>query len=513
MPTRYTPLAPIYAINEPFFNVKNEEFAGGAKGDGSTDDTAAITAAINAAHSAGGGTVLFPEGTYLTGNQTLYAKVHLRGIGIDATTIKLKNGANADIFSAQTGSINLSAADGAGSAGSLYNFGLYDLTLDGNKANQSSGTSYPLRFYGYGYIVQNVRVKNGYSGGVLSDWNGGAATPGNDAMEAQWDNVKIHDCNGMGLQIGGPHDSQFMNLKVYNCGTNCIHVAPNATALQFTNTHCWNIGSGVNACGFLIEAGYTLMYNCESEKTDGMSVALLAGDNVWDGHIFDASSTNSSNGIQIGLQSGQTPYAGMIQQSGGVTLAKQVSDNIVRGNFDYCGLSHGSIWFANSGGNNMVLATVYQTSGSGITGTPSSQDNFWIYVKGLSNDGSLGHCGGFQMASGATSGFFLADASGNQSFKIYATGSGGGGFYFGAGNPLRGYSDNFLSTQTWAINSSDGSIQPGTASGPGGAIRSGSGAPSNSLGGNGDCYLRTDTPGTANQRIYVKSSGSWIGIV
>lgn len=36
----------------------------GAKGDGSTDDTAAIQAAINAAQTAGGGTVFFPAGTY-----------------------------------------------------------------------------------------------------------------------------------------------------------------------------------------------------------------------------------------------------------------------------------------------------------------------------------------------------------------------------------------------------------------------------------------------------------------
>ena len=42
---------------------------------------------------------------------------------------------------------------------------------------------------------------------------------------------------------------------------------------------------------------------------------------------------------------------------------------------------------------------------------------------------------------------------------------------------------------------------------------SGSGAPSGSTGSNGDYYFRTDTPGTANQRIYVKSAGAWTGIV
>jgi hypothetical protein len=41
----------------------------------------------------------------------------------------------------------------------------------------------------------------------------------------------------------------------------------------------------------------------------------------------------------------------------------------------------------------------------------------------------------------------------------------------------------------------------------------GSGAPNNANGANGDFYLRSDTPGTANQRLYVRSAGVWVGIV
>lgn len=61
-----------------------------------------------------------------------------------------------------------------------------------------------------------------------------------------------------------------------------------------------------------------------------------------------------------------------------------------------------------------------------------------------------------------------------------------------------------------------GSLAPGN---PGGGttsqahLFSGLGAPSNTQGVNGDFYLRSDTPGTANQRLYVKSAGSWVGIV
>lgn len=41
----------------------------------------------------------------------------------------------------------------------------------------------------------------------------------------------------------------------------------------------------------------------------------------------------------------------------------------------------------------------------------------------------------------------------------------------------------------------------------------GSGVPPVSLGKNGDLYIRRDTPGTVNQRLYMKSAGAWAGIL
>jgi hypothetical protein len=59
-------------------NVRNTAFAGGAKGDGATNDTAAIQAAIAAAATSGG-TVYFPAGNYKHGFFTLYGRVNLVG--------------------------------------------------------------------------------------------------------------------------------------------------------------------------------------------------------------------------------------------------------------------------------------------------------------------------------------------------------------------------------------------------------------------------------------------------
>ena len=52
----------------------------GAIADGSTDDTTAIQATINAANAAGGGTVYFPSGDYKTDSQVvIQSNVELRG--------------------------------------------------------------------------------------------------------------------------------------------------------------------------------------------------------------------------------------------------------------------------------------------------------------------------------------------------------------------------------------------------------------------------------------------------
>jgi hypothetical protein len=59
-----------------------------AEGDGTADDAAAIQAAIDACHAAGGGTVYFPGGVYrVTSTITQYADVRLLGAGPSASYI------------------------------------------------------------------------------------------------------------------------------------------------------------------------------------------------------------------------------------------------------------------------------------------------------------------------------------------------------------------------------------------------------------------------------------------
>jgi parallel beta-helix repeat protein len=111
------------------FNVRDY----GAVGDGITNDTQAIQAAIDAAAVAGG-EVFLPRGTYIVSGDAqvsasscllLPSGVTLGGDGIGATSLKLANGSAMTI----TGIVQ--------TTGDAQNVGLHDLTLDGNSARTS----------------------------------------------------------------------------------------------------------------------------------------------------------------------------------------------------------------------------------------------------------------------------------------------------------------------------------------------------------------------------------------
>ena len=106
-----------------FFNVKDY----GATGNGATDDTTAIQAALTAANGTGG-VVYLPAGTYMTTGISLNGiqYVTLQGAGARASTIKLMNNTNLS-----TGTIN---ATTQGNYVVLRDFGVH-----GNRVNNTGG--------------------------------------------------------------------------------------------------------------------------------------------------------------------------------------------------------------------------------------------------------------------------------------------------------------------------------------------------------------------------------------
>jgi VCBS repeat-containing protein len=134
------------------FNVKNY----GAKGDGITNDTAAINAARAAADNAPWSTVYLPTGTYVV-NDTLWTsrdQVRWLGDGKDVTTIKAANDSS-QRFLFQADNVN--------------QITFQDLTLDAN-VNNGSKIEYGTLIRGSSDL-QYLNVKINAEGAVPFDWN------------------------------------------------------------------------------------------------------------------------------------------------------------------------------------------------------------------------------------------------------------------------------------------------------------------------------------------------------
>lgn len=133
-------------ISQLTFNVKLY----GAKGDGVTDDTAAIQAAINAAVAAGGGVVFFPLGTYVLSSALSVTgdNIILKGAGWGSVLQPTTN-ANTDIIA--TGIPGTVGASGY----IRYYLGVEQLKLDGSKMSGTTlGQGNGIHWYGarYSYI-------------------------------------------------------------------------------------------------------------------------------------------------------------------------------------------------------------------------------------------------------------------------------------------------------------------------------------------------------------------------
>jgi len=94
----------------------------GAVGDGVTDDTAKIQAAVDAVSAAGGGTLLILAGTYLVSSSiNVGSNIHIRGRG----QIILDDNADCSVISINANSSNVS---------------IKDISIDGNRLNQTLET-------------------------------------------------------------------------------------------------------------------------------------------------------------------------------------------------------------------------------------------------------------------------------------------------------------------------------------------------------------------------------------
>lgn len=252
----------------------------GALGDGVTDDSAAINAAINYVKNNGGGEVYLPPGTFIVAGIDIFSKIHLRGSGKESTILKLKDNANQDVIYSDS----VYTLMGTNSLGGENNFSISDLTIDGNRENNPTA-GHGINIYGYDYTINAVSIRNCSMKGFISEWGQWGTPSPNGSMEAHIQDLKVSNCGTEGIDFAGPHDSQFVNVIVNNnnkngWGASGALVRGNGSAV-FTNTHVW----GSHEVAYKLD-GIAHLVNCQGEGAHS-NVVILANDcTVIGGHYY-----------------------------------------------------------------------------------------------------------------------------------------------------------------------------------------------------------------------------------
>lgn len=277
----------------PSINVKSPGY--GAVGNFTADDTAAIQNAINDMHTAGGGVVHIPAGTYRV-TSTIYQQenVKLQGAGHAATVIKQGNGANLNaVVQAYT--------DPAGVQGNARMWTIRDLRIDGNKSNQTSGN-------GHGLVTITTPL-----------WTQATNDSGYD-MHGIVDNVHIWYCRGDGYNANGRGEHCFKSVFIRECdghgffptadsnfnecvagvnGLNGFNLSGQAS-LRLTGCKSWYSGqktvSGSSGHGYYVDAnttGCVDLAGCEAQDNKAAGFKINNSSQVI---ITGSADSNSTSG-------------------------------------------------------------------------------------------------------------------------------------------------------------------------------------------------------------------------
>ncbi|MCC7268013.1 MAG: right-handed parallel beta-helix repeat-containing protein [Caulobacteraceae bacterium] len=369
------------------FNVKDF----GAKGDGSTLDTAAIQAALDAAYAAGGGVVYIPAGVYLVHSRTgdasdgalqIRDNVTLAGEGMGVSVLKVRDGEDNKI----TGVVRTPAGE------VTHDVVIRDLTIDGNHQKNSGdidgffcGVEPGSPEYDYNILVERVEIMN------VSRY---AFDPHEQTKNLTIRDSVAHHNLGDGFTIDFCSDVILENNVAYANGRYGFNIVTSSHDVLLKN----NVAYDNALHGIAIQKG--------SEDRPFIYDVKIEGGAVYD---------NGRYGIEIKLSEKVTVEGVEIygNASGGVSIFG-AQDNLITGN-----------WIHDNGGAGVRIHEYDDREGtqgtdklwaaSGNTVTDNRIDGHAIAVMEES-DSSFGNASYFNLSTGSTVGIGLlplSDSSGS----------------------------------------------------------------------------------------------------
>lgn len=341
----------------------------GAVGDGATDDTSKLQAALNA-----GVPLYFPPGTYLTDALTIPTRACVHFAGIGQAVLKLKNNATGHLLSLAT-----NAAERVQLRGGF--------TIDGNKANQSSAWN-GIHFLNTGsaaahiaasaigsndprHIVDGIVIVNCKGDGVHIEGRGGST----------FANISVYTCDGVGFYTNG-FDSRFHNINVGGSGLHSFHIGSAAYNNQWTNLNGWFSGmvdATTSGDGMLCEGFYNVFSSVQLQDNGRNGLHFLqAQSNTFAGIYIESCGERGAAATPSGVY-----FEGGAGASGSNTLVGRINDRqavkTTAYGLKFTGNTASNSWCGFI--NNMLTANVLPVAGG------LKQQN--ILIPG-SNDNTLG---------------------------------------------------------------------------------------------------------------------------
>jgi hypothetical protein len=274
-----------YVIFTDGTTIKARNGATGAIDYSGTNASAVIQSAINALTS--GGKIFIKAGTYLI-NSTLYLgnNLVLAGEGIDATVLKLADGANVDIIQ----NANFGVRNN-------YNIVVTDLTLDGNRANNPSAGNGIYGAFARSLFF-NLKIQNcpNYAIRLTGFATGDAGRSYNTYISHS---VIQSNVNGVRFEIGTTGVGACDNYVHYNIfarnGNNQIEVYQ-VSDIEIIGNHFFSAGQGLGLALGVAVYGWSsdirvisnTFENLDKEAilfdatNNYISNSLIIGNNIWD---------------------------------------------------------------------------------------------------------------------------------------------------------------------------------------------------------------------------------------
>ena len=195
----------------------------GAKGDGHTDDTAAINSAMSAcvgrALPHNGCVLYFPAGVYITTGLALRSYVNMKGDGWGTSVLLLKPHTAADVLTVPVDAFNFSVSgltlDGNSRRGGTGNcFFVAPAPLGPTEWNTANKRTAPINAQKWGHVEEVMFSHCSGDGVHISEFN----------YMLFFDNFYAFDNGVYGLYTEGTN-SGFSNFQIERNGTAGIHVA------------------------------------------------------------------------------------------------------------------------------------------------------------------------------------------------------------------------------------------------------------------------------------------------